>query len=154
MRIDPNGEVRAALHVAAFGQIAVGEQRRVGGFIGLDADRVARHDVWAVERIGDCAEPLGFALRAEAAARHVEAFEMRVRRRRNARDDVEAERRGRIVDYEPARLDVVLIGGQILSVDRNTLQLEPFAVENQGDVLDAAATNVTAGGDQGRLRFQ
>ena len=64
---------------------------RVGDLRRLDARRVTREHVGAVEEIGDAAEAFRFALRAEDAFRHVEPFERGVARGRRLSDDLERE---------------------------------------------------------------
>ena len=77
-RVVPDREMPAAGQVAALAQIAVGEQHRRLGLVGLDAGGVDRHHVRPVGEIGDAAEALGLALRAIGAARPVEAEELGV----------------------------------------------------------------------------
>ena len=69
-RIVPDREMPAVPGTSPLrDEIAVGEQHRRFGFVGLDARRVDRHHVRPVEEIGDAAEAFGLALRAVGAAR-------------------------------------------------------------------------------------
>src|SRR5216683_2654202 len=64
--------------IATAGWVAVRQQHRITSFVGADRHRIARHHIGTVEEISDAAEPLGLALRAVIAARHVEAGQRRV----------------------------------------------------------------------------
>ena len=76
-RIVPHGEMPVgARHVASRDEIAVGEQHRRLGFVGLDARGVDRHHVRPVEEIGDAAEALGLALRAIGGAGAIEPHQL------------------------------------------------------------------------------
>ena len=68
----------AARQIAALDQIAVGEQHRSFGVVGLDARGVDRHHVRAVGKVSDAAEAFGLALRAIGAAGAIEPHELRV----------------------------------------------------------------------------
>jgi hypothetical protein len=69
-RVVPDREMPAgAGHVAGLDQVAVGEQHRRVGFLGLDAGGVDRHHVGPVGKIGDAPEALGLALGAVDRAR-------------------------------------------------------------------------------------
>jgi hypothetical protein len=65
----------AAREIAALDQIAVGQQHRIGALRGFDARGVDGEIVGAVEEIGDAAETLRLALRAEDALRDIEPFQ-------------------------------------------------------------------------------
>ena len=75
--IVPDREMAAAGQIAALAQIAVGEQHRRFGLVGLDARGEDRHHVGTVGIIGDAAEAFGLALGAVVAARPVEPGELR-----------------------------------------------------------------------------
>ena len=61
----PDGKMAAvAGKVAGVNQVAVGEQHRRGGFLGLDAGGVDRHDIRAIGEIRNATEPFGLALGA------------------------------------------------------------------------------------------
>ena len=144
MGIDPDGVMTPVLHLAALGHVAVGEERRVRGLIGLNTHRIARQYVRPVEEIGDGAEALCLALRAEAAAGHVEPFEMRVVRWADAGDDVEIEGGGRGVDGQLAGLDEILICRQRRAIDGDALQFEPFALQHQRRRFSAHTAHMAA----------
>jgi hypothetical protein len=72
-RVGPFGPVAAIGLVAAGDRVAVGEQHRVGGLVGVQGDHVDRHDVRPVEEPGDTAEALCLALREIAVLGTVEA---------------------------------------------------------------------------------
>ena len=75
-RIVPDREMPAVRQIAAFDQIAVGEQYRRLRLVGFDAGRVDRHHVRPVREIGDAAEAFRLALRAIGAARPVQPHQL------------------------------------------------------------------------------
>ena len=93
-RVVPHRVVPAAAGVARVDQVAVGQEDGAGGRVGFEAGRVARHDVRPVREKRDPAKPFRLALRAEVAARHVQALEGRVGRGREGGDDLQVDRAG------------------------------------------------------------
>ena len=86
--------------VALSDEIAVGEQHGKRSSVGVERRRVARHHVGPVDEPGDAPEALRLALRDEAVLRRVEAFELRVLLRDDARDGLERERIGDVAQRE------------------------------------------------------
>src|SRR5665213_4454790 len=72
MRVVP-GDVLLFPLAARLAGISVGQQDRIALLVGDDPHPEARRHVGPVDKIGDAAKALGFALRAEIAARGVEA---------------------------------------------------------------------------------
>ncbi len=69
--IAPQGPVPAIGGVPAVDAVAVGQEARIGGLVGVHPHGEARQHVGPVGEVGDLAEALGLALGAEAAAGHV-----------------------------------------------------------------------------------
>src|SRR5215469_17408121 len=76
MRIDPLRPMPAIAALAVLDRITVRQQHGEARFVGDNCRRVARHHIGTVDEIGYAAEAFGLALRAEIAARHVEAGEL------------------------------------------------------------------------------
>ena len=136
-RIVPDGVVPAAGKVAALDRVAVGKQQRRFAAQRLDADRVDRENVRAVEEIGDAAKAFGLALRAIDAARAVEPHQRLVVRRRDLGLDRQAGnvRPAGGVGMTSCPASPGSRRRQRLSVDLDALQQEPVAVEHQRRVL-------------------
>jgi len=109
-------------------KIAVGEKDRVFPAVRAHRRRIARHHVGPVDEPGDAAEALGLALGDEAVLRRIEAFELRVLLRHDARHRFEGERIRHIVHGECFRRDVVARGRR---VHAHRDELELVAVEHQ-----------------------
>ena len=73
-------------------EIAVGEQHRRLGPVGLEPHAIGRQHVGTIEEIGDAAKPLRLALRAIGRARAIEAHQLGVGRRIEPGLDRERER--------------------------------------------------------------
>ena len=132
MRVVPDREMPAAGQVAALDQVAVGEQHRRFGFVGLDARRVDRHHVGPVGKIGDAAKTLGFALRAIGAARAIKAGKLGVGRRVDQRFDFEREGPvRRLRDGQAIGRRNIAFGRQRGAVELERHQRQPVAVEHQ-----------------------
>ncbi len=139
---------------AAVHQIAVGEQSRTGRGVGFHPDREARQHVRAVGPVGNLAEPLGLALRAEPAPRHVETFQRSVARRVDL--DLGLEREG-VRDLGDGQMfvgDYVGPLAQRLSVNAQGQQLQANAVQDQRAVVVAAASDFECRPDPGCGRFE
>ena len=132
-RIVPNGKMpRGARHIALRGEIAVGEQHRRFGFVGLDARGVDRHHVGTVEKIGDAAKTLGLALGAIGRAGAVEAHELGVVGRIDDGLDLELERPvRRLRDGEIVSRGDKVLRRQRLAVEQERFQLQLLAVEHE-----------------------
>ncbi len=130
----PDGEVPpGAGDVAVRYWIAVRQQHRGGGAVGLDAHRIDGEHVGPVDEIGDAAEALRLALGAIGAARAVEAGERGVRVRVAQSDDFKGERlRRNGGDAERTFLELIVLGRQGFAVERKTLKRQAFAIEHEG----------------------
>ena len=122
----------AAGKLARLAQIAVGEQHRRFGLVGLDAGGEHRHHVRPVGIIGDAAEAFGLALGAVVAARTVEPGELQVGLRIDQRLDFQRERPvRRLRDGEAVRARDIAVAGDRRAIDLERDQGEPLAVEHQ-----------------------
>ena len=132
-RIVPDGEMAAgARQVACFGHIAVGEQHRRVGFVGLDAGGVDSHHVGTVGEIGDAAKTFGLALGAIDPTRAIEAHQLRVGGWVDLGLDLEPERpRRRLRDGQAVRGGDVLFCRQGGAVEQKRFEHEPVAVEHE-----------------------
>ncbi len=130
VRIDPSGPMPAIRQITGAGRVAVRKQHRKPRLVGTHRHGIARHDVGAVGEIGDAAEPLGFALRAEIAAGGIEPVERGVALRRDSRLDLQRKPRRQTRHHQPA-IRPMLIFSRIErpAVDRDFQQFEFIAVE-------------------------
>ena len=145
MRIVPDREMPAARQIAALDQIAVGEQHRRFGFVGLDARGVDRHHVRPVGEIGDAAEAFRLALRAIGAARAVEPRELGIGGRIDQRLDLERERPvRRLRDGQAVRRRDIAVGRQRGAVELERRRGQPVAVEHQRRRRAAAGLGLSA----------
>ncbi len=133
-----------ARELASLRQVAVGQQPRIGGPVGLHAHGEAREHVRAVGPVGDAAEPLRLALGAEPAGRHVEAFEIGVGLGVDHHLGFEDEAVRQVWNGQGLVGDLVLVGADLLAVDDHALELQPHAVEHQGIADGAGAANLHA----------
>ena len=132
-----------ARHVTRLGHIAVGEQHRRVGFVGLDAGGVDRHHVGAVGEIGDAAKTLGLALGAIDPTRAIEAHQLGVGGGVDLGLDLEPERpRRRLGDGQAVRGGDVLFRRQGGAVERERFEHEPIAVEHEGRRRRAVGTGL------------
>ncbi len=130
--IVPDGEMAAAGEVAGFDEIAVGEQHRRVGFVGLDARRVDRQHVRPVEEIGDAAKALGLALGAIGAAGAVEPHQLRIGGRIDQRHDFKTKRPvRRLRDDQAVRRRRVGVCRRGRAIDGQSCEFESVAIEQQ-----------------------
>ena len=127
-RIFPGREVPAAVQRAAVDQVAVGQQHRRQRLVGHDAGRVARHHVGTVEEVGDAAEALGLALRAEKFARFIETGQLGIVLRPRARRDLQGKAVGHAADRQRLRRHL-MVDRPAIEADRHEVHL--LAVEHQ-----------------------
>ena len=127
--IAPDREVAAGrIRFARGFQIAVGEQHRRFGPIRLEPHAIDREHVGPIEEIGDAAKSLRLALRAIGGARAIEAHELGVGRRIEARLDRQRERAPRRPSQQEPRRTRLETG----RVDR-------LAVQSGGDKHELVA---------------
>ncbi len=131
-RVVPGGEVAAAGQIARIDKVAVRQQHRRFGFVGLDARGVDRHHVGAVGEVGDAAEALGLALRAVIAAGAVEPGKLGIGGRVDQRLDLQREGAvRRLRDGEGVGRRQIIFRGQRGAVDLQRHQIDAVAVELQ-----------------------
>ena len=92
VRVVPDGEMAPIVQIAAFNQVAVGQQHGPARLVGAQGDGVGGHHVGPVQKVGDAAKALGLALREKVAAAHVQAHEARVFFRAAGGEDFQLER--------------------------------------------------------------
>ena len=131
MRIDPGDAVPAAAGVLDRAGIAVRQHHRDARLVGGDRGGEARHYVGAVGEIGDAAKALRLALGEEAAVRRVESGELGVVLWRDAGLDLERCGVRHVGDQQPAVLDAIAVGAQLLAVQRDAQQRQRLAVQRQ-----------------------
>ena len=128
VRVFPPYPVAAFGFFAAVDEVAVAEEHGVSGFVGVNRDREAAHDVGAIRPVRDGAEALRLTLTHEGAAAHVDAGEIRIFRGGKTVYDHERRlmmnaenRQGRIREAVP-----VLRGRR--AVNRETFKRKVFRV--------------------------
>ena len=139
-RVVPDGVMAAVAEITALGRVAVRQEDRGGGTVGLDADPVGRQHVGAVEEIGDAAEALGLALGAPDAVGAVEPHQLGVLFRHDAGRDVEKEAvagRG-LADRQPVGRRRIGIGLEHGAIEGKAGQGQLVAVEHQRRILGHA----------------
>ena len=131
MRVVPDGVVAlTAVERPAFPQVAVGQQNRCGGRIGVDAHRIGGEHVRAIEKICDAAEALGLALAAVDVAGAIDALQRLVRLGIDEGRDLERERgRRRLGQRERAVGELVVLLAERAAVDRNRGELQVLAIK-------------------------
>ena len=129
----PDGEVAAgAGEIALRQRIAVRQKHRRGRAVGLDAHGIDGEHVGPVDEVGDPAEAFGLALGAIGPARAVEAGKGGVRVRIANGHDFKGEGLGRNRgDGERGFREGVVLRRQTLSVQREALQRQSFAIEHE-----------------------
>ena len=88
----PHRKVPTIGQLARIHQVAVRQQHREGGLVGLQRDGEARHHVRPIGEAGDPAEALGFALGVEPAVRVIETGQLGVGRGVELRDHLHHRR--------------------------------------------------------------
>ena len=122
----------SAVNVSTLEWIAVGQKHRKAVARRLDTHPEARHHIRPVVVIGDAAEALGLALRAEHAVRHVEPGQFRVGGGITRADDLKRKGRWRNAGDGQGRVGYgVRVGRTWLAVDRDTFEGDLFTIENQ-----------------------
>ena len=129
----PDREMPArAGQVAGGDEIAIGEQHRRVGLLGLDAGGVDRHDVGTVEEIGEAAEAFRLALGAVDRARTIEAHELGVGGWVDDGLDLQPERAvRRLRDGEPVGGRDELFGRKRRAVEFQPPQVQRIAIERE-----------------------
>jgi hypothetical protein len=105
--------------------VAVRQQHRV---VRAHRGGVDRHHVGPVDEPGDAAEALGLALGDEAVLRRIQAFQLGVLLRHDAREGFELEALGHVRDRELLGGDLVLDG---LAVQGDRKELDLVAVQDE-----------------------
>jgi hypothetical protein len=118
----------------------------------MDGRGVARHDVGPVREPGDAAETLCFALGDEAVLCRVQAFELRILLRHDARHRLEGEGVGNVADREAVAFRLVLVRSKRFFVDGDRDELELVAVEDQVRDAFRRAAHGEPGGDDRVVR--
>jgi hypothetical protein len=158
VRVFPLGPMAASGQFTAAGRVAVGEQHRAGGAVGLDGDGVARHHIRPVRKEGDAAEALRLALREVVAAGEVEAGELRIRLGRDLYECLQYEGVRHILDPQSAgREGDDAVGGQQRSIQAGGEQHQLLPIQFQVAGLAVAAdgqagTHAGGGGVQGEVQ--
>ena len=145
-RVVPLGHVAAARQCRVAGGIAVRQQDREAGAVGDHPHAIDRHVVGPVIGIGDAAEALGLALRAEHAVGHVETRQRRVGGGVDLDRCVDAEPRGgRVADDELIGRDLEggLVEGAAVKLDVDEFQL--LSVEDKRSPVVALAFDMDRG---------
>ena len=115
--------------------IAIGEQHRSDSAVGLDPHRIDGERVGPVDEIGDAAKAFRLALGAIGVARAVEARQRRVGLGIAERDGLEREGlRRHLGDGQRFLAEAIVVKPERLAVEREALQHETFAVENEWTV--------------------
>ena len=129
----PDGVVAAVGQGAALQAVAVGEQHRSGGLVGLDPHLEAAEQVRAVGMEADAPEPLGFALGGEHPAAGIEPFQGGVGLRLDPHPAGEHEwpRRWR-QDHQPITLQLVGAGGEGFPINCQLQQVKGHPAQLQG----------------------
>ena len=131
MRIGPGDAMPAVAGVLDRAGIAVRQHDRHARRVGGDRGGEARHHVGPVGKIGDAAEAFRLALGEEAAVRRVEAGQLRVVLRRDARFDLQRRGVRHVGDEQLAVLEHVAVGAEFLAVQRDAQQRQRLAVQRQ-----------------------
>jgi len=127
-------------------QIAVAQQHRKRFDIGVDGGRVAGHHVGPVEKVSDAPEAFRFTLREVAVLRRVEPHQLGVLLRADPAHGGQREALGHFVHRQPIGLGLVCASGERLAVDRNGLELELIAIQDQRAVARALRVAPHCGG--------
>ena len=113
--------------------VAVGEQHRAAGAVGLDAHPEAAEQVGAIRVVGDAPETLRFALGGEQTAAHVQALEAAVGFRVDAHQAAQFKRPGRrLQQHQGAGLQPVGLGGQGRPIELQLQQLQLHPPQGEG----------------------
>jgi hypothetical protein len=123
--------MQAVLQIPVGNEIAVGKQHGVALALCNDGRGKEGHDVGAIRVVGDSAEPLGFALRAEITARSVESFEGHVLLGADAGHDLQGETLRDVVDEKVLPFDPEALMGKLLFVQGQLLENQLPAMQNQ-----------------------
>ena len=113
-------------------QIAVAQQYRAVGKIGVDGDAIDRHHVGTIGEPGDFAKTLGLALRAEQPSRAVQPLQRGVVLGADAHPGFERAAGGRGRDTQTLGLNRVGVGGQRGAVETHFEGVEFDPVKFQG----------------------
>ena len=130
-RIVPAHEVPPVAGVAGADPVAVGQQHGIAFAVGHQRHRVDGEDVGPVGKVGDPAEALGFALRAEHPRRHVKALQRHVGGGLDRRLHGEFAALGRVDDRECVVGEPVAGRRQRHPVERDADVLLLLAVEDE-----------------------
>ncbi len=148
----PGGEVAPALFVTAVHRVAVGEQQRVSGPVGVDGGGEPAEHVRPVREEGDAAEAFRFALGAVHAVGAVQPFQGGVALRMDAHLGSQGELFRHARHREPAFLEPVVRLAERTVVHAQGKQLQMFAVQHQlarAVVTGRVAAHRQLGGDGG-----
>ena len=130
--IFPHRSMPASAQRLAGEQIAVAQQYRAAGKIGVDGDAIDRHHVGTIGEPGDFAKTLGLALRAEQPSRAVQPLQRGVVLGADADPGFERAAGGRGRDTQTLGLDGVGVGGQRGAVETHFEGVEFDPVKFQG----------------------
>ena len=133
--IVPNREMAAFRQGAGVQAVAVGEEHRATGLIGLDAHAEAAEQIRAIGVKGDAAKAHRLALSGEHATTHIQPLQAGVGRGVNPHPAAQTKwlRRG-LMQHQPGGLEGVGLRRQRHAIERELqqLQLHPLQLEGAG----------------------